>query len=244
MQAVWITRRPTEPSSTGLRKGVLVFAAGWAGSDELVRHLPVPQGWDLLCLFDYRTLPDPAETERLLALLTPYGERHLVAWSFGVWAAATLFGAPGALRWDTATAIGGTPVPIDDAYGIPVRAFAVTVRSIGAAGTTRFLERMCGTPEILRAYCRHRSTRPLAEICDELAALQRQALAGTSDRTEPVKGFWTRAVVGGQDAIFPPEHMERYWHEAGVPVTMRPEMPHYPLYEPDILVRCLSDEIR
>lgn len=225
MQTVWIKR------SAPTAEAVLVWALGWAGSDELVRHRAVPEGCDLLCLFDYRTLPDVAETERLTALLAPYRKRYLAAWSFGVWAAATLFGRT-ALRWDAATAIGGTPRPVDDTYGIPKRAFAVTVRSIGSSGTGKFLERMCGTQEVLRAYYRHRSTRPLEEIYAELVSLQRQA-AGTGD-PEPAPGFWTQAVVGGQDAIFPSENMERYWRAAGVPVVLRPAMPHYPFCDSEL----------
>ena len=247
MQAVWIKRPNSAPSAAGER-GVLVFAAGWAGSDELVRHAVLPEGWDFLCLFDYRDLPKQAELDTLYELLAPYRERRLAAWSFGVWAAEQVFGPLCAMRpggfWSAAVAIGGTPAPIHDRYGIPARAFAVTVRSIGGAGTTRFLERMCGTPEVLREYYRHRSTRPLEEIYDELVSLQRQALSSSTADLLPEKGLWTTAIVGGRDAIFPPENMERYWNEAGVPVSIRPAMPHYPLCEPELWRRIITDEAR
>ena len=240
MQTAWIIRSAADEIPA--KNGVIVFAAGWAGSDELVRRRPLPEGYDFLCLYDYRTLPSPEETANLYAWLEPYRTRHLIAWSFGVWAASRIFGES-PVGWDTATAIGGTPRPVRDRYGIPERAFAVTVRSIGGAGTVKFLERMCGTPEILREYYRHRSTRPLEEIYEELLSLRRQALAAPPELPEP--GFWTRAVVGGQDAIFPPEQMRRYWNEAGVPVEVCPDMPHYPLYEPHILTSCIApDETR
>lgn len=239
MQAVWIKG----PTPVAGERRVLVFATGWAGSDELVRHLPVAEGWDFLCLFDYRTLPDAAERDALCELLAPYRECRLAAWSFGVWAAEQIFRSVRSDFWRAAVAIGGTPMPIHDRYGIPARAFAVTVRSIGGAGTTRFLERMCGTPEVLREYYRHRSTRPLEEIYDELVSLQRQALTSTADLL-PDKGFWTTAIVGGQDAIFPPENLERYWREAGVQVEVRPELPHYPFGEPELWTRIITDETR
>lgn len=235
MQAAWITR----PPDTGMaQRGVIVFAAGWAGSDELVRHLILPQGYDFLCLFDYRSLPDPAEAAELYAQIAPYRHKHLIAWSFGVWAAGQIFGES-PLHWDTAAAINGTPIPISDTYGIPERAFAVTIRSIGGAGTLKFLERMCGTPEILREYYKHRSTRGLEEIYDELKQLQRQTLATATSHPEP--DFWIAAVVGGQDAIFPPENMARYWAEAGVPYTIVQDMPHYPLHDPEILTRLIHE---
>lgn len=235
MQAAWITR----PPDTGMaQRGVIVFAAGWAGSDELVRHLTLPQGYDLLCLFDYRRLPDAAEAGELNAQIAPYRHKHLIAWSFGVWAAGQIFGES-PLHWDIATAINGTPIPISDTYGIPERAFAVTVRSIGGAGTVKFLERMCGTPEILREYYQHRSTRGLKEIYDELLRLQEMSLARPADN--PAPDFWTAAVIGSQDAIFPPENMARYWTEAGVPFTIAETMPHYPLYDTGILTRLIHE---
>lgn len=238
MQTVWITCTQNTPGSVLPGQGVIVFAAGWAGSDELVRHLVLPEGYDLLCLYDYRTLPTPAEAEALYAQLQPYTHKHLIAWSFGIWAAGQIFsGSP--LSWDSAAAIGGTPVPISDAYGIPERAFSVTVRSIGSAGTVKFLERICGTPEILREYYKHRSTRGLEEIYDELKQLQRQALATATSHPEP--GIWTDAIIGGQDAIFPPENMARYWAEAGVPCTVAENMPHYPLYDSGILIRLIHE---
>ncbi len=246
MQAVWIIRTSTADEQAG-RRGVLVFAAGWAGSDELVRHLVRPNdGWDLLCLFDYRTQPSETEKEELINLLRPYRQRRLAAWSFGVWAAERIFGGVSAATtkeegrfWDEALAIGGTPAPIDDLYGIPRRAFDVTVRSIGGTGTGKFLERMCGTPDVLREYYRHRSTRPLEEIYDELVALRRQAEAAETGGGGPAKGFWTEAIVGGRDAIFPPANLERYWSEAGVTVVRYPEMPHYPFGEPALCARMI-----
>lgn len=236
MQAVWITRS----ASPAQQRGVVVFAAGWAGSDELVRHLALPEGYDFLCLFDYRTLPDLAEKDELFALLQPYPERHLAAWSFGVWTAGQVFGTfSRSGYWTTATAINGTPVPIHDTYGIPERGFAVTVRSIGGAGTAKFLERMCGTPEILREYYKHRSTRALEEIYDELLRLQEMSHACPADN--PAPDFWTAAIIGQKDAIFPPENMTAYWNAAKVPVTLYPEMPHYPLHESGILARLIHE---
>ncbi len=241
MQAVWITRSAEADIP---QRGVIVFAAGWAGSDELVRHLAWPAECDLLCLYDYRSLPGPTETAGLYSQITPYRHKHLIAWSFGVWAATRIFGGrlfDRANDWDTATAVNGSPIPISDTYGIPRRAFAVTERSIGTAGTAKFLERMCGTPAILKAYYKHRSTRALEEICDELLQLRRQALDGLPEKPEPVPAFWTGALIGGQDAIFPPENLSAYWREAGVPIAFDPDMPHYPLYDPERLIRLIYE---
>lgn len=221
-------------------RGVVVFAAGWAGSDELVRHLALPQGYDLLCLFDYRSFPSVTEACELYAQIAPYRHKYLIAWSFGVWAAERIFGEADWV-WDGAVAVNGTPLPVHDAYGIPVRAFAVTVRSIEGAGTGRFLERMCGTQEVLREYYKHRSTRGLEEIGEELRRLRDGAAETAETVSVPHAGFWTGAVAGTEDAIFPPENMMRYWTEAGVRVTAGEGMPHYPLADGEFLMRWIHE---
>lgn len=215
---------------------MVVLALGWAGSEELVEHLLLPEECDVVCLFDYRdlTLSDGLFTE-----LEAYAERYLMGWSFGVWAATRLFGMGGedslasALTWRGATAVNGTPAPVDDGYGIPKRGYELTARGIQGVGTRRFLERMCGSPEVLEFYYRHRSTRPLDEIGEELAALGKGAERGLV--LPGGTNLWTRAVVGGRDAIFPPENMARYWAEAGVTTVLDPDMPHYPFYNEDLL---------
>lgn len=209
---------------------VIVFALGWAGSDELIRHLILPDDCDLVCLFDYRDLAFSAD---FIPAIQSYPQKYLVAWSFGVWAATRLLST---IDWADTVAINGTPKAIDDRYGIPRRAFELTVRGIRAAGTQKFLERMCG--DHLRDYYRHRSTRPLDEIVVELERLGESYVEPTPDQQR----LWKRAVVGGLDAIFPPENMLRYWQEAGVEMTKVPGMPHYPLYDPEILVKILEDD--
>lgn len=208
---------------------IVVFALGWAGSDEMVRHLTLPDDCDLVCLFDCREL---TLSEDFIPTIQSYPEKYLVAWSFGVWAATRLLGS---IDWTDTVAINGTPKAIDDRYGIPKRAFELTVRGIRAAGTGKFLERMCG--DHLRDYYRYRSTRPLDEIVVELERLG-EAYAEPEPEQQTL---WKRAVVGMQDAIFPPENMLRYWHEAGIKPIEAPDMPHYPLYDPEILVKILGD---
>ncbi len=215
MQATWVKQ--------GASDRLLVLALGWAGEPRMIEHLL----WDgdLLCLWDYRTVELP---EGLTAQIDSYTHRHLLAWSFGVWAAAHLFGER--IAWDSAVALNGTPRPVDPDLGIPPRAFAVTLKSLETAGTLKFLERMCGP--YLQEYLRHRSLRPLDEVVDELKRLAQQAV---DDPRLP----WSRAVVGERDQIFPPGAMIAYWESSDVPVTTDPDLPHYPFYRPDCLAQWL-----
>lgn len=210
MQEVWIKQSGSDR--------VILFALGWAGSDELISHLETVDA-DLVCLYDYRTM-EPSE--RLITRLASYRERHLVAWSFGVWAATELFADR--IEWHSATAIGGTPRPVDPDFGIPPRSFALTVRGIEAAGTLRFLQRMCGSE--LAAYMSHRSTRPMDEITQELRILGELSATRHTERLP-----WSHAIVGAEDQIFPPAAMAAYWQQSNTPCTIIEGLPHYPIHQ-------------
>ncbi len=234
MQEFWITR-----GSQASQK-LIVVALGWAGEPSLVEHLDTG-GADLLCLYDWRDLTASPE---LLSRINGYRAKHLVAWSFGVWAAPHLFSVPGSgsgtdgterqsIAWNSAAAINGTPWGIHPQYGIPPRTFNLTLRGLEAGGgILKFLERMCG--DCLTHYMRHRSRRPLAEIIEELSAIGRRIPPG--EETVPTALPWSRAIVGEKDLIFPPAAMVACWQRSGVSVEQRPDMPHYPFYDPAILI--------
>ena len=63
MQTAWIIRSAADEIPA--KNGVIVFAAGWAGSDELVRRRPLPEGYDFLCLYDYRKIGRASCRERV-----------------------------------------------------------------------------------------------------------------------------------------------------------------------------------
>lgn len=197
MQTTWITR--------GENPRLRIIALGWAADPSMVGPR---EGFDTVCLYDYRTI-EPQWWEG-------YSEVHLTAWSYGVWAAEQIFSRH-ATQFATATAINGTPRPTDSQYGIEPRIFELTVRGIEKAGTQLFVERMChgmAQPVTLG--------RPESECVEELRSLATQF-------REPYQPLiqWTEAIVGGEDRIFPPDSQKAYWHD--IPTQIIATMPHYPI---------------
>lgn len=122
---------------------------------------------------------------------------HLMAWSMGVWAAGRVLGE--AVPVASATAVNGTPFPIDDARGIPEAVFRGTLEGFSEAGLLRFRRRMCGGAEALQGFLAHVPKRSTEELRAELAALERAI------RAVPAPSLpWTRALVCSGDRIFPP----------------------------------------
>lgn len=127
MQTHWIKREGEDE--------LLLFVLGWGADPHAVEHIR-PDGYDSLAVFDYR-VREPLSS----SLNSEYGRIHLFAWSFGVWAAEQI-----ATELDLyqAVALNGTPLPINDRYGIPERAFSVTLRGIPRSGCEGFNLRAYG----------------------------------------------------------------------------------------------------
>lgn len=191
MQVTWLKR--------GTSHRLRVVVLGWAADPSMVH--PVDES-DLVCIYDYRTI-EPLKLDN-------YTEIHLIAWSYGVWAAEQIFDGQ---SFTTATAINGTPYPTDEQYGIPARIFAMTVASINIA---KFVQRMSiGLPITPTLQ------RDEAECIDELRALAQHF----TQRYTP-KICWTQAVICLKDMIFPPQAQQNYWVQ--VPIILEPSMPHLP----------------
>lgn len=205
MQQHWITRKSNSK--------LIIYALGWGAEPGVVAHI-APEGYDSLAVYDYRSVePLPYD------LSYKYDSIYLFAWSFGVWAAEQITGN---LPLTRAVACGGTPLPVDDHYGIPRRPFALTLRSIRSAGTDEFLRRTYG--EFYPIAAAIQPSRSLEELVGELEHLY----------TESAKPYrqhikWDKALIGSLDVIFPPENMAAYWGQTG---TIVEGMPHFPFADP------------
>ncbi len=144
---------------------------------------------DVLLVWDYTHLPEAG-------LALPQGRPvHAVAWSMGVWAAQqVLAGQPVA----SATAVNGTPWPIDDERGIPEAVFRGTLEGFSEAGLARFRRRMCGGAAAMQDFLKAAPERSVEDLRGELAAL------GAAIRARPDVSFpWSRAIACMGDRIFP-----------------------------------------
>lgn len=236
--------KQTDRSSSRL----ILFFNGWSASPALFRRFADKAEADVWVCYDYcdLTFDDAIRT---------YTDIHLIAWSLGVWVAEQIAGRYPRLPIRTATAVNGTPYPIDERYGIPPTLFRATLDNLSPEGIARFTRRMCGSRKILDEYART-PARPAEAVEAELHALYR--LIRTDNRLnraglpsdlsgDAVNGElssahstvaavetghprlpWSHAVLSQHDRIFPPENLRRYW--AGRCPVSEPEAPHYPFY--------------
>lgn len=167
---------------------LLVLFTGW-GMDA--RPFESMLGaFDTLVVWDYTTLEGlpPLPTDRPV---------DVIGWSMGVWAAGQVLAG---VRVARATAVNGTPWPIDETRGIPRAVFEGTLAGLSEAGLVRFRRRMCGGAAALKAFEAVAPARGLEDLRAELAAL------GTAfDRLGPGDFTWERAFAAESDRIFPVE---------------------------------------
>lgn len=180
---------------------LIVYFAGWGTPPALVTDWHRPPSCDLLLCWDYRDLTLDFD-------FSPYARVHLLAWSLGVWAAENSLPP---LKWTSATAVNGTPRPIDEDFGIPSAIFNGTLNGLQGKFAVRtrdkFERRMTGDATRLTAY-RQLPQRDLPDITAELAAVGKIAAAQTLSGASIA---WQRAVIGEQDGIFPPDNQQCYW---------------------------------
>lgn len=211
----------------GTSDTLFLCMAGWSVPPEFMRTINLPSDADHWWVYDYRDL-------RFEASFANYKHIHLIAWSLGVWVATYLWA--GKFRFSSATAINGTPFPVDEQYGIPPAIFEGTLANIHEEGMKRFNRRMCGDKETLGKYLGF-PARPLEEVKEELTSLHQHILSEremfTKDR---IFDFWNQAVVSTEDRIFPTANLLNYWEGRCPVITIK--APHLPFYK-----FTLTDEI-
>lgn len=196
MQKYWLKR--------GTSDTLTVVALGWSADENMVADFDFGPT-DVLCVYDYRQI------DELVAETLGYQHKVLIAWSFGVWTSER-FG----VDFDVSIAVAGLPQPIDPTFGIPPRAFAMTVRGVRNSGIDTFNERMTSGFKFTPS---HR------DVEGQVAELE---VLGTESVRLPKTEFrWDHAVICLGDNIFPVSPMRDYWTSVGVQIS-EIESPHYP----------------
>lgn len=202
-------------SSTSL----ILFFSGWGSEPCMFRSCMPEEGTDMLMCWDYRNMDfDPSFTGN-------YSKITVMAWSMGVWAAGhALSGLE--LPITGKVAVCGTPFPIDDSKGIPVRIFDGTLENLTDRTLAKFQRRMCGSGEALAALKETGIQRDTVGMKEELAAIRDFVHADEKAGSIPSGLAWDRAIAGNNDMIFPAENQNRAWESLNVPV-IRTESAHF-----------------
>lgn len=171
---------------------LIIFFNGWGMDEKIVSHLNC-EDFDVIVFYDYNNLEIDID-------LSNYKEKHLIAWSMGVMV-STLFDFG---QLNSTTAICGTPIAIDDNYGIPERIYNLTIRGFSETSSQKFMERMFIEKPNIETFSNRTFESKLSELKQML-------------NYKPNENFkYTKAIVADSDKIIPTKNQLNYWENPTV----------------------------
>ncbi|MCM1484035.1 MAG: DUF452 family protein [Muribaculaceae bacterium] len=182
------------------QRRLLLFFAGWAMEANPFRALSVP-GMDVTVAWDYRyadSLPDEATAG--------YDEICVMAWSFGVPAAADFMLAHKHLPFTGRIAVNGTLTPVSDTTGIPERIFHGTLTGLDERSLRKFYRRMFRSAEAFGRFAAMMPARDVEELKEEL-----EAVAKRCSQVPDGQSMWDTVLISEDDAIIPAANQRRAW---------------------------------
>lgn len=209
MKSCWLTQ---EKNSS-----CILFLSGWSMDSIPFQVIPVISH-DLLMVYDYRQI-EPAP---IIKLIEKYDSLYLVAWSMGVWIAGKFLSEYKDL-FTSSIAINGTLTPIDDQFGIPVKAFDTMINDFSPAVLDEFYQDMFNQQDQVQQFFNNRPDRSPESILSEL-----QTLRHLYSEHGPGEDIFDRKIVGSRDKIFPARSQLRCW---GKENCERIQAAHFPFYD-------------
>lgn len=198
----------------------LVVLFGSWGTDENVFVPFCNDEFDFILFYNYS-----ADQALVLPEMKTYRKIVVIGWSLGVWAADFLSPSTGIVP-DVTIAVNGTPVPLDDHYGIPARSFEDALNNITEESMEKFYYRMFGNRRIYNLNSDKKPNRTLDSVHVEMRWLYNRIM----EQKDP--GFrWDYAVTSKSDRIFPSENVTNYWNRQKNTRQIIVPYPHYMFYK-------------
>ena len=194
---------------------LIIFFAGWSFDEKPFKFLACDD-YDVLIMYDYATLDCEMED------LSQYKEIDLIAWSMGVFAAYLL--KEKLPKFAKKIAINGTPLPVDDEYGIPTKPFLLTLRHAKTGLEGKFYQNIFDKPEEFEKYSHTPVTRTIENRENELKSLYNQI----KNTTINYEHFYDKALISKFDKIIPTKNQINFWQN-NAEIEML-ESGHFPYY--------------
>lgn len=187
---------------------LIVLFLGWGMDASPFRHL-ARSGFDILALWDYTGLDRPGSWERdmteFASVCGGYDEVVIVAWSYGVRIASGFLESWNASLPVTLTlAVNGTPMHVDEQYGIPPAIFDGTLQRLAEPTIRKFYRRMFSSSEAFANFMEYKPDRSVESLKSELEVFA---------RLKPLDAgaAWNVALIDDADLIFPSAAQRAFW---------------------------------
>ncbi len=194
---------------------LIIFFAGWSFDENPFKFLAC-ENFDVLIVYDYSTIDENIEK------FTSYKEINLIAWSMGVFVAYLL--KDKLPKFNKKIAINGTPLPVNDEFGIPVKPFLLTLRHARTGLEGKFYQNIFDTKEEFEKYSTMSVNRSIENRETELKSLYDKIRSAEINYNR----FYDKALISSRDKIIPTKNQINFWQN-NAEIEML-ESGHFPYY--------------
>ena len=206
MQYHWLNRANN--------KRLIIFFAGWSFDQNPFQFLK-PNDYDILILFDYNNLNIPETPE--------YEDYYLITWSMGVFTAYLL--KDELPKFSKKIAINGTPYPVDNFNGIPIKPFLLTLKHAQQGLQGKFYQNIFNSPEEFEIYLKNPVKRSIENRVNELKNLY-SIIQNTELKYDK---YYNQALISQDDKIIPVKNQINFWTN-NIDNYKMLESGHFPFY--------------
>lgn len=207
MQYYWLNQKNNDK--------LTVFFGGWSFDYRPFNFLDCGNN-DVIIFYDYNDLSFKIEFQR-------YKEVNLIAWSMGVFTAYLL--KDKLPEFNNKIAVNGTPYPINDEWGIPIKTFDLTLKHVDAGLAGKFYKNIFSTTEEFEIYMLSPIERPIINRASELEQLNELIKNTDVNYTH----FYDKAIISSNDKIIPVKNQFNFWENNNVKIVPL-ESGHFPYY--------------
>ena len=194
---------------------LIIFFAGWSFDENPFKFLAC-ENFDVLIVYDYSTIDENIEK------FTSYKEINLIAWSMGVFVAYLL--KDKLPKFNKKIAINGTPLPVNDEFGIPIKPFLLTLRHAKTGLEGKFYQNIFDTKEEFEKYSTMSVNRSIENRETELKSLYDKIRSAEINYSR----FYDKALISSRDKIIPTKNQINFWQN-NAEIEML-ESGHFPYY--------------
>lgn len=190
MQSHWLNKQNNNK--------LIIFFTGWSFDYKPFEFLNC-EDFDVLIIYDYNDLELPQIPE--------YKEYFLISWSMGVYASYLL--KDKLPKFTKKIAINGTPFPVNDGYGIPLKPFILTLRHAKTGLEGKFYQNIFNLKEEYEKYTKTPVERPIENRVSELNSLYSKIKSTDIS----YQSYFDTAIISNNDKIIPTKNQINFWEE-------------------------------
>ena len=216
MQYRWLNKQNND--------NLIMFFSGWSFDYKPFERLD-HKDYDVLFVCDYGDIENiKSYPLNDLIPLSQYETKILIGWSMGVYVGYLLKDV--LPNFDKKIAVNGTPYPVHDEFGIPIKTFDLTLKFVDTGLQGKFQKNLFKNPTNYEKYLKNPVERTVDSQKAELIALN----DFIKNKKIEYEKFYDYAIISDTDKIIPTRNQKSCWETLDTPYKIL-DSGHFPFFE-------------